>query len=72
MELDYNTVRCAIEGDRNAQIKLLKHYDGYINVLSTVIEVKPDGTERCYVDEDMKAEIQTKYLEARPKCKMIK
>lgn len=72
MELDYKTVRRAIKGDRNAQIKLLNHYDSYINALSTVIEVRPDGTERRYVDEDMKAEIQTKYLEALPKCKVIK
>ena len=38
----------------------------------TVIEVRTDGTEHRYVDEDMKAEIQTKYLEALPKCKVIK
>jgi len=50
----------------------LNYYDSYINTLSTVIEVRPDGTERRYIDEDMKAEIQTKYLEALPKCRMIK
>ena len=72
MELDYETVRRAIKGDYNAQTKLLNHYDGYINALSTIIEVKTDGTERRYVDEDMKAEIQTQYLEALPKCKVIK
>ena len=72
MELDYETVRRAIKGDYNAQTKLLNHYDGYINALSTVIEVRSDGTERRYVDEDMKAEIQTKYLEALPKCRVIK
>ena len=72
MELDYETVRHAIKGDRNAQAKLLSYYDSYINTLSTVIDVKPDGTERRYVDEDMKAEIQTKYLEALPKCRVIK
>ena len=44
MELDYETVRRAIKGDYNAQTKLLNHYDGYINALSTIIEVKPDGT----------------------------
>lgn len=72
MELDYETVRRAIKGNHNAQTKLLNHYDGYINALSTVIEVRSDGTERRYVDEDMKAEIQTKYLEALPKCRVIK
>ena len=65
-------MRLAIKVDYNAQTKLLNHYDGYINALSTIIEVKPDGTERRYVDEDMKAEIQTQYLEALPKCKVIK
>lgn len=72
MELDYETVRRAIKGDRNAQAKLLNYYDSYINTLSTVIEVRPDGTEHRYIDEDMKAEIQTQYLEALPKCRVIK
>lgn len=72
MELDYETVRRAVRGDRNAQTTLLNHYDGYINALSTVIKVRPDGTECRYVDEDMKAEIQVKYLEALPKCRVIK
>lgn len=51
MEFDYETVRRAIKGDHNAQAKLLNYYDSYINTLSTVIEVRPDGTEHRYIDE---------------------
>lgn len=71
-ELDYETVRLAVHGNRSAQEKLLKHYDSYINALSIVEYEDDEGTVHQYVDEDMKAEIQTKYLEALPKCKVIK
>ena len=43
-----------------------------ISALSTVVEICSDGTEHQYVCEDQKAEIQTKYLEALSKCKVIK
>ena len=71
-ELDYETVRLAVNGSQSAQEKLLKHYDSYINALSMVEYEDDEGIIRQYVDEDMKAEIQTKYLEALPKCKVIK
>ena len=54
------------------QEKLLQYYDAYISALSTVVEICSDGTEHQYVCEDQKAEIQTKYLEALSKCKVIK
>lgn len=69
IELDYETVRLAVRGNRKAQEKLLIYYDRYINALSMVEE---EGHLRRYVDEDLKAEIQRKYLEAIPKCKVIK
>ena len=52
--------------------KALQYYDAYISALSTVVEICSDGTEHQYVCEDQKAEIQTKYLEALSKCKVIK
>ena len=48
------------------------YYDAYISALSTMVEICSDGTEHQYVCEDQKAEIQTKYLEALSKCKVIK
>ena len=72
MKLDYETVYRAVKGDHDAQEKLLQYYDAYISALSTVVEICSDGTEHQYVCEDQKAEIQTKYLEALSKCKVIK
>ena len=66
------TVYRAVKGDHDAQEKLLQYYDAYISALSTVVEICSDGTEHQYVCEDQKAEIQTKYLEALSKCKVIK
>lgn len=68
MKLDYETVYRAVKGDHDAQEKLLQYYDAQ----STVVEICSDGTEHQYVCEDQKAEIQTKYLEALSKCKVIK
>ncbi|MCM1008425.1 MAG: helix-turn-helix domain-containing protein [Ruminococcus flavefaciens] len=70
--MSYILIQQAVCGEPQAVETILHIYDRYINALSTVIEVRPDGTERRYVDEDMKAEIQTKYLEALPKCRVIK
>ena len=72
MKLDYETIYRAVKGDQDAQEKLLQYYDAYISALSTVVEICSDGTEHQYVCEDQKAEIQTKYLEALSKCKVIK
>lgn len=72
MKLDYETVYRAVKGDHDAQEKLLQYYDAYIRALSTVVEICSDGTEHQYVCEDQKAEIQTKYLEALSKCKVIR
>ena len=72
MKLDYETVYRAVKGDHDAQEKLLQYYDAYISALSTVVEICSDGTEHQYVCEDQKAEIQTKYLEALSKCKVIR
>lgn len=71
-ELSYDTAYRAVHGDHDAQMKVLEYYDSYINALATVEEVSSDGSMRRYVDEDLKATIQTGYLEALPKCKVMK
>lgn len=70
-ELDYETARRAVHGDVNAQREVLEFYDGYISALATVEEVTDDGSIRRFIDEDLKATIQTGYLEALPKCKVM-
>lgn len=71
-ELSYDTAYRAVHGDHDAQMKVLEYYDSYINALATVEEVSSDGSMRRYVDEGLKATIQTGYLEALPKCKVMK
>lgn len=41
---------------------ILKHYDDYMIELATVKERQPDGSVKCYVDEDLKQEIALKLL----------
>lgn len=71
-QLDYKTARRAVHGDHEAQMKVLDYYDAYINALATVEEVNPDGSMRRYIDEDLKATIQAGYLEALPKCRVMR
>nr|DAH06870.1 MAG TPA: helix-turn-helix domain protein [Caudoviricetes sp.] len=71
-ELDYKTVYLAVHGNKQAQEKILAYYERYINSLSTIEIEDREGNIKSYVDEDLKAEIQAGYLEAIPKCKVIK
>lgn len=70
-KLDYKTAYQAAHGDHNAQMKVLAHYDSYINALSTVEESDSNGNMRRYIDEDLKADIQERYLKALPKCRVM-
>lgn len=70
-ELDYETAYRAVHGDKDAQLEVLEYYDSYINALASVEEVTPDGHMKRYVNEDLKASIRLKYLEALPKCRVM-
>jgi len=70
-ELTYELIYAAVNGDKAALEKILEYYDSYMNTLATVEITDSEGNSRRYVDQDMKAEMQLKYLEAIPKCKVL-
>ncbi len=68
--LDYETIKGAVAGEKWATERILKHYDSYMDELATVKERQPDGSVKCYVDEDLKQEIALKLLEKIPNFQM--
>jgi len=70
-ELTYDIVLAAGQGNKQAQEIILGHYDSYLNALTAAEITDSEGKSRKFIDEDVKAEIQMKYLEAIPKCKVI-
>lgn len=44
--------------------EILLHYDAYLNSLGTYETTGPDGRTYRYIDEDMKAEVQMKLVDA--------
>lgn len=64
--LDYETIKSVVAGEKWPTEHILKHYDSYMNELATVKERQPDGSVKCYVDEDLKQEIALKLLEEIP------
>lgn len=64
--LDYETIKGAVAGEKWATERILKHYDSYMDELATVKERQPDGSVKCYVDEDLKQEVALKLLEEIP------
>lgn len=70
-KLSYALICAAVNGDPAAQNEILAYYEEYINTLSTVEELMEDGQVRRYIDEDIKAQIQMKLLEATLKWKAL-
>lgn len=64
--LTYEIIKAAVAGEKWATARILKHYDDYMTELATVQEKQPDGSVKCYVDEDLKQEIALKLLEEIP------
>ena len=64
--LTYEIIKAAIAGEKWATEKIMAYYDDYMTELATVKERQPDGSVRCYVDEDLKQEIALKLLEEIP------
>lgn len=64
--LTYEIIKAAVAGEKWATEKIMAYYDDYMTELSTVKERQPDGSERTYVDEDLKQEIALKLLEEIP------
>lgn len=60
-----------IRGDETAQKKILQYYDQYLNSLVTTVTEDENGNKYYKLDEDLKLQIQYKYLEAIKKWKVI-
>lgn len=53
----------AVHGDETALEMILRHFDAYINTVSTVEKLLPSGKIVEEVDEDMKIQIQAHLVE---------
>ena len=63
----------AMDGDKEALLKILKHYEHYIDKYAMVTKTMPDGKIHHFVDEDRKAKIQYALIYAiKHKYKTIK
>ena len=70
-DLKNDIVKKAIKGEHEAQEYLLNRYDSYINKVSMVTVFDKYGIPYRYVDEDLKAEVQMRYLIELSKCEVI-
>lgn len=62
-ELTYALIKGAVHGDKAALEIILRHFDPYINAVSTVKKALPSGETVEEVDEDIKIQIQTDLVE---------
>ncbi len=62
-KLTYALIQGAVHGDTAALEMILRHFDAYINAVSTVKKALPSGEVIEEVDEDIKSQIQTHLLE---------
>lgn len=60
-----------IKGEGAAQEMILQYYNQYLNSLVTTVSEDEYGNEHYQLDEDLKIQIQYKYLEAIKKWKVI-
>lgn len=70
-KLTYELIRAAVAGEPQAQEDILNYYDEYINSLAMVEEEQEDGQKVCYIDEDLKAQIQLSLIETTRKWRAI-
>ena len=60
--LPFHVNKTAASGDVEAINKVLKHYEGYIIVLSTRRMFDEYGRERFYVDNDIRRTLETRLI----------
>jgi len=63
-ELNYDLICKAVDGCPEALDTILQHYDTYINALATYESFDENGKMYKTLDEDMKARLQCKLIEA--------
>ena len=62
-KLTYPLIKRAVHGDEAALEIILRHFDAYINAVSTVEKALPSGEIIEEVDEDIKIQIQAHLIE---------
>ena len=65
--LDYEIIRAAVAGEKDAVQKVLEHFSGDIEREATVEVRQPDGSVKRVVDEDLRQRLILKLLEEIPK-----
>lgn len=60
--LPFSIIKAATEGDITAINQVLKHYQQYINALSTRRLYDENGDEHFYIDEEMKQLLEIKLI----------
>lgn len=63
-ELNYDLICRAVNSDPKALTDILQYYDTYINALATYESFDENGNTYKALDEDMKARLQFKLIEA--------
>ncbi|SHK43194.1 helix-turn-helix domain-containing protein [Hespellia stercorisuis] len=69
--LTLDIIFSAVQGEAKAQRIILQHYDKYINSLVTTVSEDENGNKYYQLDEDLKIQLQYKYLEGIKKWKVI-
>jgi len=62
-DLTLDLIKCAVAGEDTALLTLLQRYDAAITKWATIEETDSDGNTIKRLDEDIKAEIQEKYIQ---------
>ena len=60
--IPYPVIAAAVGGDSEAVNRVVRHYSGYIAVLSTRTSYGPDGYPRPQVDEDLRGRLEAKLI----------
>lgn len=66
--INYEIICAAVNGDPEALNEIVRHYGGYLNILSR--EASSNGSDKFYVDNTLKDEITIKLIEAITKFKI--
>lgn len=68
--LDVETIRAAVKGEKEALAKVLEYYTPYIEEQATIEVQQPDGSIRKELDEDLKEGLIVAILEAIPQFEL--
>lgn len=70
--LDVETIRAAVNGEKEALMKVLEYYGPYIEEQAMIEVQQPDGSIRKELDEDLKESLIVALLEAIPEFELPK